>query len=63
VLFNRLGGWLHGGQGIVGRALAILPIIAVVAGLYFVLVHFLKVPDSDRAVAKIMGRLKKRKAA
>ena len=40
------------------RGALLLPVIALVAGLYFVLAHALRVPDADRAKSILTRRLK-----
>lgn len=65
------GAWLYGWiRALVGdptntlsRAALLLPVIALVAVLYFLLAHLLRVPDSDRASDAILRRLKRRRRA
>jgi hypothetical protein len=41
------------------RAAVLLPVIGIVAALHFGLVRLLRVPDSARATAMILGKLKR----
>lgn len=61
LIYTGIAGRWEIGDALLARAALLLPMIALSMPLYFALAHFLRVPESDRAVELIRNRLTRKR--